>query len=47
MKAVKDDDLDEVEQEEEEKRLLLEIIKIQNEALKRIYKNTIDNNTDN
>jgi hypothetical protein len=47
VKAVKDDDLDEVEQEEEEKRLLLEIIKIQNEALKRIYKNTIDNNTDN
>lgn len=28
--------------EEEEKKLLLELIKMQNETLKRIYKNTIN-----
>jgi hypothetical protein len=33
----------EEEEEEEEKRYLLDLMKMQNEALKRIYKNTIDN----
>ncbi|WP_257000310.1 hypothetical protein [Neobacillus jeddahensis] len=35
-------DLDVVEQEEAEKKLLLEYIRLQNEAMKRIYKNTLD-----
>lgn len=30
-------------EEEEEKKYLLDLMKMQNEALKRIYKNTIDN----
>jgi hypothetical protein len=33
---------DDFEKEEEEKEFLLEYIKMQNEALKRIYKNAID-----
>lgn len=33
---------DDFKQEEEEKEFLLEYIKMQNEALKRIYKNTLD-----
>lgn len=35
-------DKDELDQEEEEKELLLELIRMQNEALKRIYKNALD-----
>ncbi|MGG1674431.1 hypothetical protein ACIFOT_01650 [Neobacillus sp. NRS-1170] len=35
-------DKDELDQEEEEKELLLELIRMQNETLKRIYKNTLD-----
>jgi hypothetical protein len=31
-----------LEQEEEEKEFLLEYIKMQNEAMKRIYKNSLD-----
>ncbi|MED4228348.1 hypothetical protein [Neobacillus cucumis] len=34
----------EYEEEEKEKEVLLEYIKLQNEALKRIYKNTLDKN---
>lgn len=33
---------DDLEQEEEEKEFLLEYIKMQNEAMKRIYKNSLD-----
>jgi hypothetical protein len=33
---------DDLQQEEEEKEFLLEYIKMQNEAMKRIYKNTLD-----
>lgn len=33
---------DDLQQEEEEKEFLLEYIKLQNEAMKRIYKNTLD-----
>ncbi|MEH7332972.1 hypothetical protein V7161_10065 [Neobacillus drentensis] len=39
---MKKENKDELEQEEVEKELLLEIIRMQNEALKRIYKNTLD-----
>jgi hypothetical protein len=38
---------DEFKHEEEEKEFLLEYIKMQNEALKRIYKNTLDKEKDN
>ncbi|WP_285857926.1 hypothetical protein [Neobacillus cucumis] len=34
----------EFEKEEAEKEILLEYMKLQNEALKRIYKNTLDKN---
>ncbi|WP_260871647.1 hypothetical protein [Bacillus sp. X1(2014)] len=34
---------DDLQQKEEEKEFLLEYIKMQNEAMKRIYKNTLDN----
>ncbi|WP_180960170.1 hypothetical protein [Neobacillus cucumis] len=37
-------DKDEFEKEEVEKEILLEYMKLQNEALKRIYKNTLDKN---
>jgi len=37
---------DEFEKEEAEKEILLEYMKLQNEALKRIYKNTVDKNKD-
>ncbi|WP_255286724.1 MULTISPECIES: hypothetical protein [unclassified Bacillus (in: firmicutes)] len=37
---------DEFEKEEAEKEILLEYMKLQNEALKRIYKNTLDKNKD-
>ena len=37
---------DEFEIEEAEKEILLEYMKLQNEALKRIYKNTLDKNKD-
>jgi len=33
---------DNLQQEKEEKEFLLEYIKMQNEAMKRIYKNTLD-----
>ena len=33
---------DDLDQEEEEKEFLLEYIKMQNEAMKRIYKNSLD-----
>ena len=39
--------MNEIDQEEEEKRYLLELMKMQNEALKRIYKNTIENEKNN
>jgi hypothetical protein len=45
VESVTHEEKDEVEKEEEEKRFLLEIIKVQNEALKRIYKNTLDKET--
>jgi len=35
-------DKNELDQEEEEKEFFLELLKLQNETLKRIYKNTID-----
>lgn len=34
----------EYEEEEKEKEVLLEYMKLQNEALKRIFKNTLDKN---
>lgn len=40
--SLKNDEKNEIEQEEEEKQYLLELMKMQNEALKRIYKNTLD-----
>ncbi|MEH7014455.1 hypothetical protein V7087_27205 [Neobacillus niacini] len=40
---MKNEEMNEEEKEEEEKRYLLDLMKMQNEALKRIYKNTIDN----
>jgi hypothetical protein len=33
---------DEIQKEEDEKKALLDYIRLQNEALKRIYKNTLD-----
>ncbi|WP_285290482.1 MULTISPECIES: hypothetical protein [unclassified Bacillus (in: firmicutes)] len=33
---------EDLQQEEEEKEFLLEYIKMQNEAMKRIFKNTLD-----
>jgi hypothetical protein len=41
--SLKKEKTNEIDQEEEEKRYLLDLMKMQNEALKRIYKNTIDN----
>jgi hypothetical protein len=42
--SLKKEETNEIVQEEEvEKRYLLDLMKMQNEALKRIYKNTIDN----
>jgi hypothetical protein len=43
--SLKNEEKNEVEQEEEEKKYLLELMKMQNEALKRIYKNTLDHET--
>jgi predicted transposase len=40
--SLKNDEKNEIEQEEEEKQYLLELMKMQNEALKRIFKNTLD-----
>lgn len=40
--SLKNEEKNEVDQEEEEKQYLLELMKMQNEALKRIYKNTLD-----
>lgn len=42
VKALEKKNKDELEKEEEEKRALLEYIRLQNEALKRIFKNTLD-----
>ncbi|MFJ7727641.1 hypothetical protein ACIQXV_15935 [Neobacillus sp. NPDC097160] len=39
---MKTEDKDDLELEEEEKEFLLEYIRMQNEALKRIFKNTVD-----
>ncbi|MEW9050185.1 MAG: hypothetical protein AB2392_03455 [Neobacillus sp.] len=39
---MKEEEKDQLEEEEEEKKFLLDYIRMQNEALKRIYKNTID-----
>jgi len=39
---MKHNDKDDIDIEEEEKEFLLEYIRMQNEALKRIYKNTLD-----
>lgn len=41
--SLKKEEMNEIDQAEEEKRYLLDLMKMQNEALKRIYKNTIDN----
>jgi hypothetical protein len=40
--SLKKEEMTEEEQEEEEKRYLLDLMRMQNEALKRIYKNTLD-----
>jgi hypothetical protein len=40
--SLENEEKNEVEQEEEEKQYLLELMKMQNAALKRIYKNTLD-----
>ncbi|MGG1400986.1 hypothetical protein ABE288_24675 [Bacillus salipaludis] len=37
---------EDLDKEEEEKKLLLDYIKMQNEALKRIFKNTFDKEKD-
>jgi hypothetical protein len=46
VRAVKKNDKDELEKEEDEKRFLQEYIRMQNEALKRIYKNALDKEQD-
>jgi hypothetical protein len=45
--SLKKEETNEIDQEEEEKRYLLDLMRKQNEALKRIYKNTIANETNN
>ncbi|MFP7296443.1 hypothetical protein [Neobacillus niacini] len=40
--SLKNEEKNEFDQEEEEKHYLLELMKMQNEALKRIYKNTLE-----
>ncbi|WHY02921.1 hypothetical protein [Neobacillus sp. DY30] len=47
MITLKSEEKKEFDQEEEEKRCLLDLMKMQNEALKRIYKNTIENENNN
>jgi hypothetical protein len=42
---MKNEEKNDLAKEEDEKRMLLELIKMQNEALKRLYKNTINNET--
>lgn len=44
---MKNEEMDEVDREEEEKRVLLDLMKMQNEALKRIYKNTVEKEKEN
>ncbi|MFS0778045.1 hypothetical protein ABC255_18855 [Neobacillus sp. 3P2-tot-E-2] len=44
---MKSEDMNEIDQEQEEKRYLLDLMRMQNEALKRIFKNTIDNEKNN
>jgi hypothetical protein len=39
---MKNEEMNEVKKEEEEKRYLLDLMKMQNEALKRIYKHTLN-----
>ncbi|WHY79617.1 hypothetical protein QNH20_10945 [Neobacillus sp. WH10] len=39
---MKNEDKDELDREEEEKEILLEYIQMQNEVLKRIYKNSLE-----
>ena len=43
MKKEEENDL---ETEEDEKRVLLDLMKMQNEALKRVYKNTLNKEED-
>ncbi|MGZ4160329.1 MAG: hypothetical protein ACXVNF_05970 [Neobacillus sp.] len=43
---MKKENKDDIEKEEEEKRVLIELMKMQNEALKRVYKNTINKKED-
>jgi hypothetical protein len=43
---MKKENKDDIEKEEEEKRVLIELMKMQNEALKRFYKNTINKKED-
>jgi hypothetical protein len=45
VRRLKDDKQDELQKEEEERKALLDYIQMQNEALKRIYKNTLDKET--
>jgi hypothetical protein len=46
VKAMKNEEKNDLAKEEDEKRMLLELIKMQNEALKRLYKNTINKETE-
>jgi hypothetical protein len=46
VKAMKNEEKNDLAKEEDEKRILLELIKMQNEALKRLYKNTINKETE-
>ncbi|MBY0147198.1 hypothetical protein [Neobacillus niacini] len=39
---MKNEEMNEEQKEEEEKRYLLDLMKMQNEALKRIYKHTLN-----
>ncbi|MGZ4159843.1 MAG: hypothetical protein ACXVNF_03455 [Neobacillus sp.] len=43
---MKNEEKNDLAKEEDEKRMLLELIKMQNEALKRLYKNTINKETE-
>jgi hypothetical protein len=43
---MKNDEQDDLEKDEEEKKYLLDYIKMQNEALKRMFKNTLDKEKD-
>ena len=43
---MKKEEENDIETEEEEKRVLLDLMKMQNEALKRVYKNTLNKEED-